>query len=404
MRTFPAIIAAALCGASLTTIWADVGLNTNSMIENIAAPSAPKNIRVLLAKDATEALLEVKGSYFLFNPQDGSKISSGLLGKRFMVHAMKSGLKWGEEFPGLYQLYIQPRSEETAIFINGIQYSGNIAIFAVGDRINVVNDIDIETYVKSLLSMQLSAPMENEVMAAMAILARTNAYYAVTNHTDAFWNVAASDVGYQGSGLIAPTSASMKAVDSTRHLILVHPKDGKSLPFAAAWTEHSAGKTASYQAMFRKEVFAPSTCPEAPHAALDRKETKWNYSIANKTLANLLNIPRISSIELFTDPASNKVYGVRVKDGQDFHDLDFFALQQKLGKQNMLSSDFTVSLKDDSVVFSGYGKGHGVGLCLYTAGAMAQNGDNALKILSKFYPETYLMNLNALPETKEEAY
>lgn len=404
MRTFPAIIAAALCGASLTTVWADVGLNSDAMIENISAPSAPKNIRVLLEKDTTEALLEVKGSYFLFNPQDGSKVSSGLLGKRFMIHAIESGLKWGEEFPGLYQLYIQPRSEETTIFINGIQYNGNIAIYAVGNRINIVNEIDIESYVKSLLSVQLSTPIENEVMAALAILARTNAYYAVSRHTDAFWNVAASDVGYQGSGLIAPTSAPMKAVDSTRHLILVHPKDGKSLPFATAWTEHSGGKTASYQAMFRKEVFAPSTCTEAPHAALDRKETKWNYSIPNKTLAHLLGVERISSIELFTDPASNKVYGVRLKDGQDFHDVDFFTLQQHLGKQHLLSSDFTVSLKDESVVFSGFGKGHGVGLCLYSAAAMAQNGDNALKILSKFYPETYLMNLNAIPQTKEEAY
>jgi len=404
MRTFPAIIAAALCGASLTTIWADVGPNSDAMIENITVPSSPQNISVLLEKDATEALLEVKGSYFLFNPQDGSKVSSGLLGKRFMVHATQAGLKWGEEFPGLYQLHIQPRSDETTIFINGLQYSGDITIYAVGNRINIVNDINIESYVKSLLSIQLSSPMENEVMAAMAILARTNAYYAVSRHTDAFWNVAASDVGYQGSGLIAPTSAPMKAVDSTRHLILVHPKDGKSFPFATAWTEHSAGKTASYQAMFRKEVFSPSTCAEAPHAALDRKETKWNYSTTNKMLARLLDIPRISSIELFTDPASNKVYGVRVKDGQDFHDLDFFAFQQRLGKQHLLSSDFTVSLKDDNIVFSGFGKGHGVGLCLYTAGAMAQNGDNALKILSKFYPETYLMNLNALPETKEEAY
>jgi len=404
MRTIPAIIAAALCGASLTTIWADVGTNSDAIIENITTPANPQNIQVLLGKDVTEALLEVKGAYFLFNPEDGSKISSGLLGKRFMVHAIESGLKWGEEFPGLYQFYIQPRSEETSIFINGIQYSGNIAIYAVGNRINIVNDIDIESYVKSLLSAQLFSPTENEVMAAMAILARTNAYYTVSHHRDAFWNVAASDAGYQGSGLISPTSASMKAVDSTRHLILVHPKDGKSLPFATAWTEHSAGKTAAYQTMFRKEVLTTSPCIEAPHAALDRKETKWSYVTTNKSLAHLLDVPHISSIELFTDPVSNKVYGIRLKDGQDFHDIDFFTLQERLGKQHVLSSDFTVSLKDESVTFSGYGKGHGVGLCLYSAAAMAQNGDNALKILSKFFPETYLMNVNAIPETKQEAY
>ena len=194
----------------------------------------------------------------------------------------------------------------------------------------------------------------------------------------------------------------MKAVDSTRHLILVHPKDGKSLPFATAWTEHSAGKTASYQAMFRKEAFAPSTCMEAPHAALDRKETKWNYSIPKKTLAHLLDVSRKSAASNFL-PIQHRIkyMAFAFKDGQDSHDIDFFTLQERLGKQHLLSSDFTVSLKDESVFFSGFGKGHGVGLCLYSASAMAQNGDNALKILSKFYPETYLMNLNALPQTKK---
>jgi stage II sporulation protein D len=397
MRTFSAIIAAALCGVSLTTVWADVGA-ADPKTENIAEIKTPQNIQVLLARDATEALLEVKGPYFLFNPQDGTKVSSGLLGKRFMVHAIKAGLKWGEEFPGIHQLYIQPRSEETTIFINGIQYTGSIAIYAVGDKIQIVNDLDIESFVKSILASQLSSPMESEVMAAMAILARTNAYYAASKHKEVFWHVAAADVGYQGSGLVSAQSPATKAVDSTRHLILVAPQEGKSLPFATSWTEHSAGKTTAYQTMFRKEVFAPTVGVDAPHAALDRKDSKWSYSISKKTLAHLLDIPQINSIELFVDSTSNKVYGVRIKDGHDAHDFDFFAMQERLGKQHLLSSDFTVSLKDDAVLFSGYGKGHGVGLCLYTASAMAQNGDNALKILSKFFPETYLMNLNALPK------
>ena len=42
MRTFPAIIAAALCGASLTTVWADVGLNSDAMIENISCAIGPE--------------------------------------------------------------------------------------------------------------------------------------------------------------------------------------------------------------------------------------------------------------------------------------------------------------------------------------------------------------------------
>ena len=366
--------------------------------ERVAEPIAPRNIQVLIEKVASEALLEVKGPYYLLNPHDGSRVASGLLGKRFIVRELENGLKWGEEFPGVHQIYIKPRSPETAIFVNGLQYSGAIAIFGVCGSINVVNDVDIESYVKSLLTSQFSSPQEPEVLSALAILTRTDAYYYATKNEASFWHLAARDVGYSGSGLIVPDSPVEKAVDTTRHLILVHPDNGRNLPFAAAWTEHSAGKTANYEAIFRKEAFAPEKGVDAPHAALSRQESKWSYQIAKKTLAHLLDLSQIKSIEVFLDQPSSKVYGIRVKDEKETYDIDFFTLQNRLGKNHLLSSDFTVSVKEDAILFSGFGKGHGVGLCLYSAAALAQNGENAVKILQKFFPETYLYNINALPD------
>jgi stage II sporulation protein D len=366
-------------------------------LTHLAEPTTPKNIHILLEKDATEVLLEVKGPYYLLNPQDGSRVASGLLGKRFMVRELDNGLKWGEEFPGIHQFYIKPRSPETSIFVNGIQYSGGIAVYGVAGMIHVVNDLDIESYVKSSLTSQFPTPLEPEVFSALAILMRTDAYYYATKNASYFWHVAASDTGYLGCALVVPDSPAEKAVDSTKHLILVHPTGGHNLPFATTWTEHSAGKTASYETMFRKDVAAPDKGVEAPHAALSRLESKWSYKISKKSLANLLDLSTVAAVETFMDPTSNKVYGIRVKDGKDSHDLDFFAAQNLLGKTNLISSDFTVTVKEDSVVFSGYGKGHGAGLCLYSASALAQNGENAVKILSKFFPETYLYNVNAHP-------
>lgn len=363
----------------------------------ISEPMAPKNIQVLLEKDATEALLEVKGPYYIINPHDKIRIASGLLGKRFIVHELESGLKWGEEFPSIHQIYIQPRSEETSIFVNGIQYDGAIAIYGVAGMINIVNEVDIERYVKGILSPQFSTVSESEVLSALAILTRTDAYYRTTRHSNSFWHVSAQEAGYLGSALTVENSPIQRAVDSTRHLILVHSEHGKNLPFATAWTEHSAGKTAPYFSIFRKEGFGPEKGVEAPHAQLSRQETKWSYQISKKTLAHALGIPQIKTIDLFIDHPSNKVYGARIKDGLASYDFDFFTLQNAVGKNHLLSSDFTISLKEDAVLFTGFGKGPGVGLCLYSAEALANNGENAVKILSKFFPETYLYNLNAQP-------
>lgn len=238
-------------------------------------------------------------------------------------------------------------------------------------------------------------------MSALAILTRTDAYYRTTRSSGGFWHVNAQEVGYLGSALIVNGSPIQKAVDSTKHLILVHSEQGKNLPFATAWTENSAGKTAPYFSLFRKEGFGPEKGVEAPHAQLARTETKWSHQISKKSLAHALGVPQIKTMDLFIDHPSNKVYGVRVKDGVASYDFDFFTLQNCVGKNHLLSSDFTISLKDDAILFTGFGKGHGVGLCLYSAEALAHNGENAIKILSKFFPETYLYNVNAQPERLE---
>lgn len=374
-----------------------LGCLSLSAFEPSAEPTTPRNIQVLIAKDASEALLEVKGPYYLINPHDGSRIASGLLGKRFIIRELENGLKWGEEFPGIHQIYIKPRSDDTAMFVNGVQYAGAVAVFGVAGQIHVINDLDIETYVKAQLTTQFPTPLEPEVLSALAIVLRTDAYFHATRNEESFWHVTAQETQFQGSALVVPGSAAERAVDSTRHLILVHPESGKSLPFAASWTENSAGKTASYESMFRKMTAGPDRGVDAPHAALSRTDSKWNYKIGKQNLAHLLGLSGVQAIETFVDASSNKVYAVRIKDGKTSHDVDFFSLQKKLGTKHILSSDFTVSVKDDTVVFSGFGKGHGVGLCLYSASALAQNGENAVKILAKFFPETHLYNINAIP-------
>jgi SpoIID/LytB domain protein len=369
-----------------------------SSFERIAAPIAPRHIQVLLEKDSSESLLEVKGPYSLYNPHDGAKIATGLIGKRFMVRETENGLKWGEEFPGIHQIYILPKSKDTSLFLNGIQYSGALAVFGVNGIINIVNDLDIESYVKSILSSQFTTPMEPEVMSALAILIRTNAYYHAMKNPESYWHISAAADQYSGSALITSNSPAIRAADTTRHLILVQPTEGRNFPIPATWTEHSAGKTAGYEAIFRLDVDAMAKGVDAPHAALSRQDSKWTYQIPKKTLSKLLDIPNIKSVEVFVDVPSGKTYGLRIKDMNATHDIDFFTLQERLGKDHILSSDFSVALKEDAVLFTGFGKGHGVGLCLYSASSLAQNGDNAVKILAKFFPETYLYNLDALPD------
>nr|NGX36604.1 hypothetical protein [Candidatus Anoxychlamydiales bacterium] len=218
----------------------------------------------------------------------------------------------------------------------------------------------------------------------------------VKRNKDAFWHVSSDDIGYHGKAIIQPDSHVSNAVDRTRHLILVLSQEGENRPFAATWTENSAGKTAAFHSVFRKDWWAPKQGVLAPHAALNREESKWSYKISKKELATLLNISTIVSVDLYTDLDSKKTYAVKVKNANESRDIDFEEFQKAIGKENILSNDFSVVLRNSEFVFTGYGKGFGVGLCLHSANYMAQNGDNAAKILSKFFPDTFLLNLSAM--------
>jgi stage II sporulation protein D len=232
-------------------------------------------------------------------------------------------------------------------------------------------------------------------MASIAIAARTTAYSHVKRNQDAFWHISYDDANYFGKAIVQPESHISSAVEKTKHLILVYSKDGENRPFAAYWTENSAGKTVSFQNFYRKDWWAPDVGVETKYAEIVRNDSKWSYTISKKEFAQKFDMSNISEINLYTDSFSNKTYALKIKDKEISKDLDFISFQNIIGKDFVKSSDIRVLVKQNEVVFSGFGKGHGVGICIHSATQMAQNGSNAAKILAKFFPETYILNISA---------
>jgi hypothetical protein len=187
-----------------------------------AIPTGPK-IRVLLERDAKSAFLEAKGSYRVIRRDDGSSLSSGKLGKRFVVHAIQDGLRWGEEYPDIYQIEIVPLNKDTTFLVNGIQYTGSISIYHVrGDQIAIVNELPIEDFIKSTLTIKFEESLSTEAMAAIAIAARTEAYQKMLQGRKALrpWDITASEMGYYGTGMLHQKNGVEPAVDWTRFMVL----------------------------------------------------------------------------------------------------------------------------------------------------------------------------------------
>jgi stage II sporulation protein D len=195
--------------------------------------ATPPTIRLLVVHDVESVNLEVRGKYSLFDPYTNSYISSRFIGKNRTVQALSDGLKWGEAFPGLYQIRIRPDEASASTVINGREYEGDIYIYDIGGTISIVNQIPIESYVASTLVAYQERPIEQETLAALAITARTNAYFQAVNPKNTYWAIDAQKVNFRGRALF--TSMVEEAVRLTRYMIMSHTGvyEGMATPFAA---------------------------------------------------------------------------------------------------------------------------------------------------------------------------
>lgn len=351
------------------------------------------SVKVLLKKDVEGALIEVKGGYQVIDPFTKKVLTSGVKGKRFYLYSYTEGIKWGEDFPGVYQLRIETSKKNTSILVDGIQYKGNLEIYNINNLTTVINEIDVENYLKATLAPRFASHIEGVVMDALAIVARTNVYYQILHNQSAYWQIDANEVDYRGIAATRFNSNVDRSIDNTKFLVMTYEKQ----PFATTWSENCAGKTASYQSIFRKNVASPGGIKSA-FAEKARKEHHWSFSVNKSKIAQLAKTNRITNLELYIDSNSEKVYAIRVQDGNHYKEIDFFHLQQGLGKNNLLSNDFTVTLEGNSVIFDGYGEGCSVGLCIYSATQMSKRGDTAPEILATFFPYSHIEQIRSLPQ------
>ncbi len=356
------------------------------------APLKPATIKVLLKKHCEGALVEAKGPFEVINPQDDKHLSSGWRGKRYFLYPHDKGIKWGENYLDIYQVRIVPKSPETTFLVDGIQLHGCLEAYYIDGAIHIINEVDVENYLKSVMTTHFSdCDLRSDVMDALSIVMRTDAYYTVMRSNNAFWHTDAMSCGYNGCGLTLQNLNIDRSVDATKALVMSY--EGR--PFPATWTENCAGKTGAYRDIFRKNIPCPAGI-KTPFAAKVRDENTWMFKLAKEKLAHLAKTNRVTDIDLFVDEPSGKTYALRVKDGSHSSNIDYFALKEALGS-SIKSNDFTIKIDRNEVIFNGFGEGDGSGLCIYSASQMAEKGDTAPEILATFFPFTHLQQQQIIP-------
>ncbi len=197
----------------------------------------PPALRILVETDKPFLTVEVKGRYKVYDPRDNSHIITRKIGKKETLKIVGDGLMWGEEFPGVHQLLIVPDDLSILTVIDGVEYQGSIYIYDVEGKLSVVNRIDLEYFLNSILTPLFPETTSEELLAAVAIAARTNLYYLAANPKNTYWAINGKDINYLGYKTTGNSDSIMDAIHMTRYMVLGknNAYEGVVDPILAEW-------------------------------------------------------------------------------------------------------------------------------------------------------------------------
>lgn len=121
-------------------------------------------------------------------------------------------------------------------------YAGNMEVSMVGNRLLVVNDVDLENYLTKVVPSEMPSSYRSEALKSQAIAARTYAYMDILNKSNDVYGYTVDDsIKSQVYNNQSTNYSTTDAVNQTRGIIMMH--DGT--PVQAFYYSTSSGLTAN---------------------------------------------------------------------------------------------------------------------------------------------------------------
>ena len=270
-------------------------------------------------------------------------------------------------------------------------------------------EIDLEEYIKGVISGEMPASFENEALKAQAVAARSYAVSRILKYSNG------GQSAHPGAELCDDVHCQVwlskdqlreakpkywmrdywpkieQAVEDTRGLILTYRGEPIGEPL---FHSSSGGRTENSEDVFAASVpylrSVESPYEEnTPHysevqvvkvsAFISKFKSKYNDSDINES--NLKTAMKI--MERSTGGRILKMQvGNKVVTGRELREL--------LG---LRSANFKISMDNKNIEITSFGNGHGVGMSQYGANGMALNGYSFEEILKHYYVGTEVMKM-----------
>jgi len=349
-------------------------------------PGSPM-VRVAILQDASSLALKVNGFFEIVDERENVLYRGRDL--KATVTPYKSGIAFGPKaFP---RNKVIVRADDPESFsVNGRNFRGALRFVKdQGGKLLVVNEIDLEDYIKGILYHEVSHYWPPEALKAQAIACRTYALYQMQENKSRDFDVTSDVYSQVYGGRTSERYRTNKAVEETRAQALIF--QGGIIP--AYYHATCAGHTEDASLLWNidipplKGVVCPF-CKDSPHFS-------WHYvtgldEIALKMARIGKPIGSVKDISVAARDASGRVAKLNISGADKTITLSGKDFRGALGHTLIRSTNFSVRLAGNDAIFEGTGWGHGAGMCQWGAYFMAKAGKSAEEILSYYYPQTHV--------------
>lgn len=264
----------------------------------------------------------------------------------------------------------------------GNPYRGNMFFKIINNKIVVINNVELESYLKGVVPNELSEEYPLEALKAQAITSRTFALSNINKYKKLGYNLDDTTNCQVYRGIKSEAKSTNKAVESTEDIVALYNDKIANTIFGAS----SGGVTASVHEVWGGNKIGYLSSINDPYST----KYTWDYKIKTdefiKKLQQFKKFSQITAINIMESDSSGRVSKISIDTDAGQFTLKGVELRDLLGTTKLKSTLFSVKYTVDNIEFSGKGYGHGVGLSQYGAVEMAKQGKDCSEIMKFYFP------------------
>ena len=276
-------------------------------------------------------------------------------------------------------------------------YQENLSFEIFESGIRVINEIELDNYIAGVTEAEAGSRSALEFYKIQSVLARTFALAHINKHVTEGFSLC--DQVHCQAYFGRPRDMSIyKAIDLTKDQVVVD--DNLNL-IVAAFHSNSGGQTANSEDVWGSKT--PYLRSIVDSFSMNMPNARWERKILVEDWLSSLKIKHRFPVE---DAGSKKA---ALNFSQDTRKIYLEANNVRVPLKNvrvdfqLKSTFFDIrQITKDTILFSGHGYGHGLGMPQEGAMRMVKLGYNYKQVLKFYYQEVQLIDLHKLNFFKDE--